>query len=250
MKQCPATASEEVDLKKSSGVISSPLYPKDFNPSDCKKWILPHQKYSKKYALVTSVIDMILRHKMPPEMPSITNQTFEYSLANLTIAGHSLAQLSPGECLIFHPTSRTCSNDLDNFSQCLFKLHHYEALSDPTITFNISHIMKYKPRRFKLRYEYKLCSGSKDQTSFGSVGAAIAFGIISALEALLLVAVAVRRYRKRGSAFRKTKEKTVTSTTVLENNYGAGSDPIYHTVGNPAQAAQSETVFNELYTIT
>nr|XP_039253426.1 uncharacterized protein LOC120330617 [Styela clava] len=113
---------------------------------------------------------------------------------------------------------------------------------------------------FQLNYTFAVSSDNvggtstvnKKQDDSGAVGAAIAFGIICGLLSAILIAVAIRRFRKKAVI---DGHVTNTMVTLPSNQYEStmqcdgeiNPDTIYHTVDKPGDATEKETVVNQLY---
>nr|XP_039254860.1 uncharacterized protein LOC120331778 isoform X2 [Styela clava] len=240
-----------------NGTIQSPNYPQKFWSSHCRKWQLPHHEFSQNSSLVLFVRTM--------NMMFVSKTT--YLAGSLLVNGTNIATMSNGTCLIFHGSNQKCRN-LENIKmqqKCSQRLHSYEAIDSFTVKFKPSPDLYYYglryPRKFQLDYEYLPCMEDtshgtstvhEKQDDSGAVGAAVAFGIICGLLSAILIAVAIRRFRKKAVIDGRVNNTMVTSPSnqyesTMQCDGKINPDTIYHTVDKPDETTEKETVVNQLY---
>ncbi|XP_077969576.1 uncharacterized protein LOC120331973 [Styela clava] len=236
-------------MKKQRETISGQIDRPDKNAEgdyDCAEWILPHTQYGKTHSLVIQMVELNLGYW--------TNDTNYKSAGLISVGGGNLADNSTGDCHIYHPQRSDCSVSGETLTPCTSVWHHYGDIGDDVK-------IEYKPSRknsrrsrkwnFSIEYEYIKCEA--DQQNLGAVGAAITFGMISALEALVLIAVALRYKKGRNIDARGNNATVAPSTNTHEARDCGGDldpDPVYQTVENLRAEMQPETVVNEIYTMT
>ncbi|XP_077969496.1 uncharacterized protein LOC120331778 [Styela clava] len=130
------------------------------------------------------------------------------------------------------------------------------------ITVNFTKDRTDYARGFQLNYTFAMSSDIIERTSTvnekqddsGAVGAAIAFGIVCGLLSAILIAVAIRRFRKKAVVDAGVNNTMVTSPgnqyeSTMQCDGEINPDTIYHTVDKPDEATEKETVVNQLYTM-